>query len=144
MITKASVKALDLIKKYEGLRLEAYQDSAGVWTIGWGHIHNACPGKVITMREAEMFLKWDVEDTERVINFLNLNLTQNQYDALVSWVFNLGIGNLKRSTLFKIMSQDPNDPAIRTEWIKWRKAGGVVLHGLVKRRKEEIDLYFTI
>jgi len=138
---KASENAYALIKKYEGLRLKSYQDSVGKWTIGYGHTRNACPDKEITIREAEMFLKWDVEDAEMGINKLKLDLTQNQFDALVDWVFNLGIGNLRRSTLLKIMSQNPNDPNIRKEWIRWCRAGGVILNGLVQRRNEEIDLY---
>ncbi len=138
---KASENALKLIRTFEGLRLESYQDSVGKWTIGYGHTANAAPGKTITQSEADMFLQWDVQDVETQLNRLNLNLNQNQFDALVSWVFNFGYGNLKVSTLLKVISQNPNDPAVKSEWLRWCKAGGKELPGLKRRREAEYELY---
>jgi len=140
---KTSSKGIDLIKKYEGLRLDAYLDAVGVWTIGYGHTLNVKSTDVITLDEAEYFLRQDVEFAEKEVNKHNLNINQNQFDALVSFVFNLGVGNFARSTLLRKIKSNPNDPTIRKEFERWIYAGGKILNGLVRRRKEEADLYFT-
>ena len=140
---KTSDKGIDLIKKYEGLRLNAYLDAVGVWTIGFGHTLNVKSTDVITLDEAEYFLRQDVEFAEKEVNRHNLNINQNQFDALVSFVFNLGVGNFARSTLLRKIKSNPNDPTIRKEFERWIYAGGKVLNGLVRRRKEEADLYFA-
>ena len=140
---KTSNKGIDLIKKYEGLRLNAYLDAVGVWTIGYGHTLNVKSTDVITKEQAECFLRQDVEFAEKEVNRHNLNINQNQFDALVSFVFNLGAGNFARSTLLRKIKSNPTDPTIRKEFERWIYAGGKILNGLVRRRKEEADLYFT-
>ena len=140
---KTSDKGIDLIKKHEGFRAKAYMCPAGKWTIGYGHTLNVKSTDVISLDEAEYFLKKDVEFAENEVNRHNLNINQNQFDALVSFVFNLGVGNFTRSTLLRKIKSNPNDPTIREEFEKWIYADGKVLNGLVRRRKEEADLYFT-
>lgn len=140
---KTSDKGIDLIKKYEGLRLNAYLDAVGVWTIGYGHTLNVKSTDVIDKAQAEYFLRQDVEFAEKEVNKHNLNINQNQFDALVSFVFNLGVGNFARSTLLRKIKSNANDPTIRKEFERWIYAGGKVLNGLVRRRKEEANLYFT-
>ena len=140
---KTSDKGIDLIKKHEGFRSKAYRCSANVLTIGYGHTLNVKSTDVITLDEAESFLRQDVEFAEKEVNRHNLNINQNQFDALVSFVFNLGVGSFSRSTLLRKIKSNPNDPAIRKEFEKWVYAGGKVLNGLVRRRKEEAELYFT-
>ena len=140
---KTSNKGIDLIKKYEGLRLDAYLDAVGVWTIGYGHTLNVKSTDVITLDEAEYFLRQDVEFAEKEVNKHNLDINQNQFDALVSFVFNLGLGNFARSTLLRKIKSNANDPTVRKEFERWIYAGGKILNGLVRRRKEEAELYFT-
>ena len=140
---KTSNKGIDLIKKHEGFRSKAYRCSANVLTIGFGHTLNVKPTDVITLDEAEYFLRQDVEFAEKEVNRHNLDINQNQFDALVSFVFNLGVGNFARSTLLRKIKSNPNDPTIRKEFERWIYAGGKVLNGLVRRRKEEAELYFT-
>lgn len=134
---------IELIKKHEGFRSKAYRCSANVLTIGFGHTLNVKSTDVIDKAQAEVFLRQDVEFAEKEVNKHNLNINQNQFDALVSFVFNLGVGNFARSTLLKKIKSNPNDPAIKKEFERWIYAGGKVLNGLVRRRKEEADLYFT-
>lgn len=140
---KTSNKGIDLIKKHEGFRPKAYRCSANVLTIGFGHTLNVKSTDVITLDEAEYFLRQDVEFAEKEVNKHNLNINQNQFDALVSFVFNLGVGNFARSTLLRKIKSNPDDPTIRKEFERWVYAGGKILTGLIKRRKEEANLYFT-
>lgn len=139
---KTSNKGIDLIKKHEGFRPKAYRCSANVLTIGFGHTLNVKSTDVITLDEAEYFLRQDVAFAEKEVNRHNLDINQNQFDALVSFVFNLGVGNFARSTLLRKIKSNPKDPTIRKEFERWIYAGGKVLNGLVRRRKEEADLYF--
>ena len=140
---KTSNKGIDLIKKHEGFRAKAYKCPAGKWTIGYGHTLNVKSTDVIDKAQAEVFLRQDVEFAEKEVNRHNLNINQNQFDALVSFVFNLGVGNFTRSTLLRKIKSNPNDPTIRKEFERWIYAGGKVLNGLVRRRKEEAELYFV-
>ena len=140
---KTSNKGIDLIKNHEGFRSKAYRCSANVLTIGFGHTLNVKSTDVIDKAQAEAFLRQDVEFAEKEVNKHNLNINQNQFDALVSFVFNLGVGNFARSTLLRKIKSNPNDPTIRKEFERWIYAGGKILTGLVRRRKEEADLYFT-
>lgn len=132
-----------MIATHEGLRLEAYLCPAGVWTIGYGHTKGAKPGMTITRQQAEALLREDLLTAENTVNRLHLKLNQNQFDALVSFVFNVGSGNFQRSTLLKKIQANANDPAIASEFNKWNRGGGRVLPGLVKRRKQEAELYFS-
>jgi len=140
---KTSNKGIDFIKRHEGFRSKAYKCPADKWTIGFGHTLNVKSTDVITLDEAEHFLRQDVEFAEKEVNRHNLDINQNQFDALVSFVFNLGVGNFARSTLLRRIKAYPNDITIRREFARWVYAGGKVLQGLVARRKEEADLYFT-
>jgi len=140
---KTSDKGIDLIKKYEGFRAKAYKCPSDKWTIGYGHTLNVKSTDVIDKAQAEYFLRQDVEFAEKEVNKHNLNINQNQFDALVSFVFNLGVGNFARSTLLRKIKSNPDDPTIRKEFERWVYAGGKILTGLIKRRKEEANLYFT-
>lgn len=144
---KTSNKGIELIKRFEGLRLKAYKDAAGTWTIGYGHTGGVKSGDVVTEQEASELLAHDLKTAEDVVNEQNLSLTQNQFDALVSFVYNVGAGNFRSSTLLKKMTVNTVDPTIRDEFVKWNKTGinGVLLPlaGLTRRRVAEADLYFT-
>lgn len=145
MKMRASEKAIELIKKYEGLRLRVYRCPSGLLTIGYGHTRTAVPGLAINKEMAEILLEEDLRECEKVINDLvKVPLTQNQYDALVSFVFNVGRGNFERSTLLKKLNEG-GYVAASDEFLKWtkgRQRGGVKeLPGLVRRRKEERELF---
>ena len=134
----------DLVKKYEGLRLKAYKCPANVWTIGYGHTGaDVFENLEITAEKADELLAQDLGRFEKaVMKLVTTNIGQNQFDALVSFTYNLGEGNLKSSTLLKKINVNKEDPAIKTEFGKWVNAGGQKLAGLVKRREEEAVLYF--
>lgn len=135
-------QGLDLIKKYEGLRLEAYKCPAGVWTIGYGHTKGVYKGMSITKEEAEKLLQQDVSVFElQVINTVG-KLSDCKIDALVSFAYNVGIAAFRRSTLCRKVKANSDDPTIRNEFMKWVYAGSKKLPGLVKRRAEEAEMYF--
>ena len=127
---------LQLIESFEGLRLNSYQDSVGVWTIGYGHTMGVKPGQVITQAQAQAFLQQDLGVAEAAVNKLGLTLTDNQFAALVSFTFNLGAGNLN-----KLMSQGL--AAAPDRILLFDHAGGKVLPGLTRRRQAERALYLT-
>lgn len=136
--------ANDICKQFEGLRLQAYRCPAGVWTIGYGHTHGVYEGMIIEMDMAEKLLNDDLNKCrQQVRRLVKIALTENQFEALIDFCFNLGAGNLKKSTLLKMVNLDPDDPAIRGEFLKWVKVNNRVMPGLVKRRSAEADLYFT-
>ncbi len=144
-----SKNCIDLIKKFEGFRSEAYQDSVGIWTVGYGSTmwpdgKKVQPGQRMTIQEAEAVMTWELERKGKVIlsGLPTTIINQNQYDALLSFAYNLGVGALLKSTLFKKLKVNPNDPSIRTEFMRWVNAGGKPLKGLITRRKAEADLYF--
>ena len=139
---RISEQGLDLIKSFEGLRLKSYQDSIGVWTIGWGHTRGVRKGQVITEAQAERFLRDDLEPIERQLtaDLGEDGVLQCQFDALCSFCFNLGIGAYMKSTLRKYVKAGRDDEADR-EFAKWVHAGGRVLPGLVRRRRAEAELY---
>jgi len=137
--------AMDLIRANEGLKLRAYRCPAGVWTIGWGHTRGVEPGDEISVAEADRLLAEDVAEVERqMLDVLDhAELTRNQSAALVSFIFNVGIGAFSRSTLCRRIKADPSDPRIRGEFMRWTRGGGNVLPGLVSRRMQEVALYFA-
>ena len=136
-------QGLDLIKKYEGLRLEAYKCPAGVWTIGYGHTKGVIKGMKISKEEAETLLKQDVSIVElQVVNTVG-KLSDCKIDALVSFAYNVGIAAFRNSTLCRKVKANSDDPAIRNEFMKWIYAGGKKLQGLERRRKEEAEMYFS-
>ncbi len=142
-IMKVSEKAYSLIRQFEGLRLTAYRCPAGVWTVGYGHTSGVVPGMTITKEQAEAFLRQDIKAAENVVNTECQNLRQCQFDALVSFVFNIGGGNFRKSTLLKKIRVNPDDNSIMDEFLRWVYAKGVVLPGLQKRRLAEMKLYFS-
>ncbi|WP_026473952.1 lysozyme [Alkaliflexus imshenetskii] len=139
---KTSEKGVQLITTHEGLKLNAYVCPAGVWTIGYGHTRTAKQGMTITKQRAEELLKDDLQTAENAVNNQLLRLSQNQFDALVSFVFNVGPGNFRKSTLLSMIKLNANNPLIADEFMRWHKGGGRVLPGLVKRREDEANLYF--
>lgn len=141
---KTSEKGIKLIKRHESCRLTAYKCPAGVWTIGYGHTgDDVQPGMIISRGKADNYLRADLKDAEKAIEEEGLTLNQNQFDALVSFVFNVGAGNFRNSTLLRKAKINTDDPSIANEFGKWKYGGGKVLPGLVKRRKEEAKLYFS-
>lgn len=132
-----SDKAIDAIKDFEGFRSYAYRDSAGVPTIGYGHTKGVRMGMACTKERAESWLCEDLRTAELQVNGLNVCRTQGQFDALVDFVFNLGFGALRRSTLLRKIRHSAPTEQIQAEFRKWVHAGGRVLHGLVKRREWE-------
>ena len=140
---KTSPKGIALIKEFEGLRLMAYPCPGGVWTIGYGHTAGVKPGMVITKAQAEEYLKADLIAFERYLNGLGLALNQNQFDALVSFIYNVGTGNFSNSTLLRKVRANPQENSIMDEFLRWVYSKGRVLPGLQRRRLAEMKLYFS-
>ncbi len=138
-----SQEGLSLIKKFEGCKLDSYKCAAGVWTIGYGSTHGITENMSISQERADMLLLEDVEKFEQAVNDLvEVPLEQNQFDALVSWTFNLGPTNLKNSTLLKVLNAShPDWNDVPAQIKRWNKAGGKVLQGLVRRREAEALLF---
>ena len=135
------MEGIALIKKFEGCELEAYQCSAGVWTIGYGHTKDIVQGMTISKEQAEEMLVDELHEYENYINkYVTVALSQNQFDALVSWVYNLGPANLKASTLLKVLNQGKYED-VPAQIKRWNKAGGKVLEGLIRRREAEACLF---
>ncbi len=147
---KLDDKGYKLIQDFEGLSLVPYLCSAKVATIGYGNTFYPS-GKKVTMQDAPISLltaKWMLKETADkfaadVDKLIKSKLTQNQFNSLVSFAFNLGLTSLGRSTLLKKVNINPNDPTIAAEFAKWNKAGGKVVNGLAKRRAVEAKLYFS-
>jgi lysozyme len=149
-VTKISQGGIDLIKNFEGLKLKPYLCSAGVPTIGYGNTFYETGKKVtlndpaITEKRAEELLAHLLVSFEKYVDsFCRDDINQSQFDALVSFAYNLGPNSLKASTLLKKVNANPSDPTIKDEFLKWTKAGGKVLKGLVLRRESEAALYFS-
>ena len=140
---KTSPKGIALIKEFEGLRLKAYKCPGGVWTIGYGHTAGVKSGMVITEAQAEEYLKADLIVFERYLNGLGLALNQNQFDALVSFIYNVGTGNFSNSTLLRKVRANPQENSIMDEFLRWVYSKGRVLPGLQRRRLAEMKLYFS-
>ena len=138
-----SQAGIDLITSFEGCRLTAYQDSVGVWTIGYGHTSGVYPGMTITEEEAIAFLRQDLKTAENAVNNnVTYGINQSQFDALVSFTFNVGTGNFTSSTLLmKLNAGDVNGAA--NEFDRWIYAGGQVLEGLVRRRAAEKQMFLS-
>lgn len=135
---KTSLEGQHLIEHFEGLRLKAYQDIVGVWTVGYGHTgKDVHPGMYITQEYAEHLLRDDLMKAERAVgHYYTKPLTQGQFDALVSFTYNLGASALHGSTLMKKMNRGDFDGAAN-EFHKWNHAGGREISGLTRRRAEE-------
>ena len=149
-ITKTSKKGIDLIKKYEGFRSRPYLCPAKVPTIGYGATYYPNGQKVklsdpaIDEKHATILLEAMLVPYEKAVDsFCRDDINQNQFDALVSFAYNVGISALKNSTLLKKVNINPKDKTISNEFAKWNKGGGKVLKGLVLRRNDEAKLYFS-
>jgi lysozyme len=142
---KTSKQGIDLIKKFEGFKPYAYLCPANILTIGYGHTRGVRLGQTCTEAEAEQFLIEDLELAEAEVNKVvdKVDLTQGQFDSLVSFTFNLGAGNFQTSTLRRKVLNNPADPTIMGEFGKWVYVRGKVSQGLQKRRLEESKLYFS-
>ena len=144
--TTVSARGIELIKQHEGLMLDAYPDpgtGGDPWTIGYGHTGpDVIQGVEITEEEAEMLLKEDLEYFEKqVCNLINIPLTQEEFDAIVSFTYNVGAGNLKSSTFRRRINAGENKTTcFKEEFPKWIKGGNGPMPGLVKRRQSEIAL----
>lgn len=142
---------IDLIKKYEGCSLKPYRCPAGIPTIGFGSTYYIDGSKVrmtdkpISKKEAEELLKDTlVQFEEGVSKMVTSKITQNQFNALVSFAYNLGLGSLRGSTLLKKVNINQNDITIKDEFLKWTKSAGVILKGLLLRRTEESNIYYKV
>jgi lysozyme len=145
---KLNKAGADLIKSFEGLKLNAYKCSANKETIGYGNTfyEDGSPvkmGDTITKERADSLFELIADSfSVKVKNYIQKDINENQFAALVSFAYNCGIGNLKSSTLLRKVNANPNDATIRAEFLKWNKASGKVLAGLTRRREAEANLYF--
>ena len=139
-----SNKGLDIIKHFESLQLKAYKCSANVWTIGYGHTKNVKEGDRISEDQANYFLMQDLYSVERaIIRHVKTEINQNQFDALCSLIFNIGITAFKDSTLLnKLNNNDFNGAS--NEFKRWNRVNGIVMRGLIRRRQAEQDLFNAI
>ena len=149
-ILKLSQKGLELIKQFEGLSLTPYVCAGGINTIGYGNTYYTNGKKVtlkdpkITQKQAEELLKHSLSTYEKAVDsFCRDDISQPQFDALVSFAYNVGTGNLQKSTLIKKVNANPKDVTIADEFLKWNKSAGRVLAGLTRRRHAEANLYFS-
>ena len=145
---RISQEGLERIKAHEGLRLEAYPDpgSGGdPWTIGYGSTKGVKPGMVITQSEAEKRLRDDLDFAEQCVSRMvhaDVHLTDNQFAALVSFVFNVGCGNFQNSTLLRMVNAGKFEEAA-AQFLRWNKASGKVMAGLTKRRADEAEMFLA-
>ena len=138
---KTSEEGLELIKSFEGCETTAYQDSVGVWTIGYGHTKGVEEGQTCSIEDAETMLSEEMDEYEGYINnMVKVELEQCEFDALVAWVYNLGPTNLGESTMLKVLNDGQFD-RVPDEMRRWNRAGGQVLQGLVRRREAEALLF---
>lgn len=146
---KTGTNGIQLIENFEGFSSLPYLDSVGVPTIGYGSTYYNNGAKValsdpaITTLTAVSILQYHLGNIEQTLNsIIKVPITQNQFDSLVSFCYNLGVGALEQSTLLKKLNVNPNDPTIEQEFMKWVNAGGHILPGLQMRRQKEANLYF--
>ena len=147
---KLDTKGYNLIKEFEGYSDIPYKCSAGIPTIGYGNTFYP-DGRKVTLKDAKITKK-QADDifipivdnfALKVLKMINKPITQNQFNALVSFAYNVGLGNLQKSTLLKLVNINPNDGNIAKEFLKWNKAAGKELKGLTNRRIKESALYYT-
>lgn len=137
----ASASALNLIKEFEGCKLTSYQDAGGTWTIGYGHTKGVTEIDIISSAQAEALLVKELKEYENYVRKLvKVPLFQYQFDALVSWTYNLGPTNLKNSTMLMHLNKGRYD-LVPNEMRRWNKVNGKVLEGLVIRREKEARLF---
>lgn len=135
-----SPNAFAIIKQFEGFRPTAYQDQRGIWTIGYGHTRNVVAGNTCTTAQAQTYLAQDVSETVAAITqHVTVPLTQNQFDALTSLVFNIGVGNFEESTLLRELN-DKQYAAAADQFLQWKRAG-TYRDALLPRRQQERALF---
>ena len=139
---KTTERLLNQLMVMEGLRLEAYEDAAGVPTIGYGHTKDVRMGDRISEYWAKELLRDDIDEAEQQVKELGVARTEGQLDALTSFVFNLGIGRLKESTLLRVIREGGSKADIKREFKRWVYAGGKRLKGLELRREWEAKRFF--
>ena len=138
---KINAAGIDLIKRSEGLKLRAYTCSGGVLTVGYGSTKDVKSGMVITQEEADARLREDLEEAEKAVDrVVDVPLNENEFSALVSFVFNIGIGAFSHSTLLRLLNSNQREAAAR-QFRRWVRGGGKVLPGLVTRRAAEAALF---
>jgi len=136
-----SKEGIALIKKFEGCELEAYLCPAGVLTIAYGRTKGVKENDTCTYSEAEEWLEEELTEYEDYVkNLIKVDLTQNQFDSLVCWTYNLGPTNLKKSTLLKVLNEGDYD-SVPSQMKRWNKSQGEVLEGLIRRREAEALLF---
>jgi lysozyme len=146
---KTGERGLKLIKEFEGCKLKAYQCPAGVWTIGIGSTRYADgsavkQGQTLANEEAALLLlSKTLTSYEHAVNAIKVELTQNEFDALVSLTYNIGAGNLASSTLVKMLKAGDSKAEIAKQFLRWDKAGGKPLAGLTRRRNAEAELFLS-
>lgn len=146
---KLDKKGYELIRKHEGLRLKAYLCPAKIPTIGYGNTFYEDGSKVklgdeITKERADKLLETIADDfAGKVFKITKAKLTQNQFNALVSFAYNVGLTNYRNSTLLRKVLFNPNSKDVEIQFMRWTKANGVELTGLVNRRKDEVKLYYS-
>jgi len=146
---KTGERGLKLIKEFEGCKLKAYQCPAGVWTIGIGSTHYGDGTPVTKNRTlpnegaAMALLAATIGQYEKAVNATGVELTQNEYDALVCLCYNIGAGNFFKSTLVKMLKAGDDKAEIVKQFLRWDKAGGKPLAGLTRRRNAEAELFLT-
>lgn len=139
---KITDQTVQFIAQWEGFKSHAYYDATGrVWTIGYGHTNGVYKDLVCTKAKALEWLKTDANKAAEFINALDMNISQQQFDALVCFGFNVGTGNLRQSTLLKYVKHSAPADNVMNEFYKWTRSGGKVLPGLVLRREGEAILY---
>lgn len=139
-----SKAGIQLTESFEGCRLKAYQDSRGIWTIGYGHTGSVLPGETCTQAQAETWLAGDIAWAGREVNRLvHVPLTQAEFDALVDFTFNCGAGNFDHSSLLELLNHNDHVKAA-TEFEKWDRCAGVELPGLLRRRKAEATEFLHV
>ena len=136
-----SQKGIDLIKKFESCKLTAYKDAVGIPTIGWGHTAGVRMGMVITQALAEQYMQDDLRPVVKLLNSMGVNYRQNQFDALCSWLFNLGASKFNSSTLKKYIVANKSDIEIGDQIVRWVYAGEKPLLGLKRRRVAEANMF---
>lgn len=141
---KPSPACIDFVKDWEKLRLVAYKDGGGVWTIGYGHTDYVEPGDICTEQEAEEFLRQDIQEAAGAIDdFVDVELTQPMYDALVSWAYNCGREAVKNSTLVRLLNAGHSKEVVSDQLPRWNKDNGKVVAGLTRRREAERVLFLS-
>lgn len=136
-----SDKGIELIKAFEGCKMFTYRDIVGVATIGYGHTKGVKMGQAITQKQADEYLREDLQECEKALNECNVNFRQEQFDALCSWIFNLGMGAFKKSTMLVRIQTGASDVAVTDQLVRWYNTGGKPLLGLKRRRIAEANMF---